>query len=263
MEIKLEVGKRYRKTKEVKITSYCEDENCYKGDDDYLYHSNGKVWSGFYDPIPLTDIIGPAIEEPTPQNFKDTIHPNNWKIPEIDPNDRAVELGWYVAGEEPVVLQSRLHYTDEPGELFINNGKEWKAMVQPPKYDARAHKKMLEETKAWGGPYPRESSPTTEKSSSVESSSNPLQLKPGDVLTDKDGREWVVDRPIHNVAWGEEGWLQSYALKPKPRRLKGIINVYDNEGYVWCERIEVADHDDEKYLVARINLDQFEEGEGL
>jgi len=99
-EIKLEVGRRYptRNGGTTKIRHHDEsiERFCFCDEYGVGYTSDGRA-DRFAHPL---DIIGQAIKEPEPQKFRDTIHPNNWKMPKIDPNDRPVELGWYVAGEE-------------------------------------------------------------------------------------------------------------------------------------------------------------------
>ncbi len=102
--------------------------------------------------------------------------------------------------------------------------------------------------------------PTGNKTSPTEPSSNPLHLQPGAILTDKDGREWEVaakgDSPPENP------W-QCVIIKPKPKRLTGFVNVYrDSHGGV-CYRPDGDNQFGMGEKIARIPLDQFEEGFGL
>lgn len=246
-EIKLEVGKRYptRNGDVVKIINASPKgvyEMVYEGDNGCFYpHFLSGDWAAYklnhiaYYPLNEHNIVGHAIKEPEPQKFRDTIHPNNWKMPKIDPNDRPVELGWYVAGEKN--MGSPLSHED--------NQKAWE------EFKKRQH--------VWQGGYV---DPTTEKSSEVESVGNSDELKPGDVLTDKSGKEWEVTGARPDFP----GFSNFWELLPKPKRLTGFVHVYENpygdrKGYMlWDGEGELCPGTKE---LARIPLNQFEEGHGL
>lgn len=109
---------------------------------------------------------------------------------------------------------------------------------------------------------------TTEKSSKVEPSSNPLQFQPGDVLvprlsnrqvlTTETGEEWEV------VGWIDKKNNDAFAIRPKPKRLKGSIRVYrDAQGYdIYVGERATAVPNDWTHI-ATIKLSDFEEGHGL
>lgn len=85
------------------------------------------------------------------------------------------------------------------------------------------------------------------------------KLQPGDVLTDKEGREWEVADLSEDPE--SIGWLY---LKPKPKRLMGSIRIYrDTNGYdIYVGERATAVRDDWTHI-ATIKLSDFEEGYGL
>lgn len=243
-KIKLEVGKRYptRNGGVAKIINAGPKgvyEMVYEGDNGCFYpHLGSGGWAAYklnhiaYYPLNEHNIIGPAIEESEPQKLKDILPPNAGSLGFIDPRERAIEQGWYIAGEKN--MGSPLSHED--------NQKAWE------EFKKRQH--------VWQGGYV---DPTTEKSSEVESVGNSDELNPGDVLTDKEGREWEVADLSEDPE--SIGWLY---LKPKPKRLMGSIRIYrDTNGYdIYVGERATAVRDDWTHI-ATINLSDFEEGHGL
>jgi len=94
-------------------------------------------------------------------------------------------------------------------------------------------------------------------------------LQIGEILTRKDGSKWEVS--------GYGTVLKDaicVIIKPKPKRLSGWVNVYDeldDDGYCieYTERKEEADDfasevfEERRKRIACIDLSQFEEGYGL
>jgi len=244
-KIKLEVGKSYpTRNGGVQIYKHDAERNCFiafplnkrfDGPGDFTYFSDGRLRDtdkGWGDNEDGWDIIAPAIEESEPQKLKDILPPNAGSLGFIDPRERAIEQGWYIAGEKN--MGSPLSHED--------NQKAWE------EFKKRQH--------VWQGGY---INPTGNKTLPVDSVGNSDDLQPGDVLTDKSGREWEVADLSEDPE--SIGWLY---LKPKPKRLTGSIRVYrDAQGYdIYVGERATALPDDWTHI-ATIDLSQFEEGHGL
>lgn len=180
------------------------------------------------------------------QRFKDIVHPNNWKIPKIDPNDKMVELGQYIAGEKN--MGSPLSMEESK--------KQWEN-----------YKRRLGLEQAYlKGHISEESLRANLNPDPVSANNAPTELQPGDVLTDKEGREWEVSDLSEDPE--SIGWLY---LKPKPKQLSGFVNVYSDGWYGQVDKDRDSADKSAKEVwgntktkrIACIDLSQFEEGYGL